>query len=78
MKAIATVLMGLAASLPLAAGADTPATAPRAATTTTLATVLQKIPASIIAVPEPSNAWLFGLGFLGLVVLRRTRSGPLD
>ncbi len=76
MKAIATVLMGLAASLPLAAGADTPATAPRAVTT--LATVLQKIPASIIAVPEPSNAWLFGLGFLGLVVLRRTRSGPLD
>ena len=76
MKAIATVLIGLAASLPFAAGADTPATAAPAAST--LATVLQRIPASIIAVPEPSNAWLFGLGFLGLVVLRRTRSGPLD
>jgi hypothetical protein len=77
MKAIASALIGLAASLPLAAGADTPATA-AAPQAKTLAAVLQKIPASIVAVPEPSNAWLFGLGFLGLVVLRRTRSGPLD
>jgi hypothetical protein len=74
MKAIAVVLIGLAASLPLAAGADTAA----ARAPSSLATVLQKIPASIIAVPEPSSAWLFGLGFLGLVVLRRTRSSPLD
>ena len=27
--------------------------------------------------PEPTMAWLFALGFLGLVVLRRTRSGPM-
>ncbi|HZZ91054.1 MAG TPA: PEP-CTERM sorting domain-containing protein [Usitatibacter sp.] len=26
--------------------------------------------------PEPTVAWLLALGFLGLVVLRRTRSGP--
>ena len=32
---------------------------------------------AIPAVPEPSVAWLLGLGFLGLVVLRRTRSGPI-
>lgn len=25
----------------------------------------------------PANAWLYALGFLGLVVLRRTRSGPM-
>jgi hypothetical protein len=73
MKGFAAVLMCLAASLPLAAGADVPAPPAR-----TLATALQNIPASILAVPEPSTAWLFGLGFLGLVVLRRTRSAPLD
>ena len=27
--------------------------------------------------PEPTVAWLLALGFLGLVVLRRTRSGPM-
>jgi hypothetical protein len=27
--------------------------------------------------PEPRMAWLLALGFLGLVVLRRTRSGPM-
>jgi hypothetical protein len=27
---------------------------------------------------EPANAWLYALGFLGLVVLRRTRSGPMS
>ena len=32
---------------------------------------------AIPAVPEPSVAWLLGLGFLGVVVLRRTRSGPI-
>ena len=26
--------------------------------------------------PQPTVAWLLALGFLGLVVLRRTRSGP--
>lgn len=26
--------------------------------------------------PDPGVAWLLALGFLGLVVLRRTRSGP--
>jgi MYXO-CTERM domain-containing protein len=26
---------------------------------------------------EPSNAWLGAIGFLGLVVLRRTRASPL-
>jgi hypothetical protein len=33
------------------------------------------LPASIIAGPD--SAWPFALGFLGLVVLRRTRSGPM-
>jgi len=27
--------------------------------------------------PAPSVAWLLACGFLGLVVLRRTRSGPM-
>src|SRR4051812_37299466 len=27
--------------------------------------------------PDPTVAWLLGLSFLGLVVLRRTRSGPM-
>ncbi len=36
-------------------------------------TFLEAIP----AVPEPSVAWFLGLGFLGLVVLRRMRSGPI-
>jgi hypothetical protein len=26
--------------------------------------------------PDPAVAWILALGFLGLVVLRRTRSGP--
>jgi len=28
--------------------------------------------------PDPTVAWLMAFGFLGLVVLRRTRSGPLN
>ena len=28
--------------------------------------------------PDPSVAWLMAVGFLGLVVLRRTRSGPMN
>ena len=28
--------------------------------------------------PDPAIAWLMAAGFLGLVVLRRTRSGPID
>jgi hypothetical protein len=36
------------------------------------------LPASIIAGPDSSVAWPFALGFLGLVVLRRTRSGPMS
>jgi len=35
------------------------------------------LPASIIAGPDSSVAWPVALGFLGLVVLRRTRSGPM-
>ena len=27
--------------------------------------------------PDPSAAWVMAVGFLGLVVLRRTRSGPM-
>jgi hypothetical protein len=27
--------------------------------------------------PDPSVSWLMAAGFLGLVVLRRTRSGPM-
>jgi len=28
--------------------------------------------------PDPSVAWIMAFGFLGLVVLRRTRSGPMN
>ena len=28
--------------------------------------------------PDPSVAWVMAVGFLGLVVLRRTRSGPMN
>jgi hypothetical protein len=28
--------------------------------------------------PDPSVAWIMAVGFLGLVVLRRTRSGPMN
>jgi hypothetical protein len=28
--------------------------------------------------PDPSVAWIMAAGFLGLVVLRRTRSGPMN
>ena len=35
------------------------------------------LPASIIAGPDTPVAWPFALGFLGVVVLRRTRSGPM-
>jgi hypothetical protein len=28
--------------------------------------------------PDPSVAWMLAIGFLGLVVLRRTRSGPMN
>jgi hypothetical protein len=28
--------------------------------------------------PDPSVAWIMALGFLGLIVLRRTRSGPMN
>jgi hypothetical protein len=28
--------------------------------------------------PDPSVAWIMAIGFLGLVVLRRTRSGPMN
>jgi hypothetical protein len=28
--------------------------------------------------PDPTVAWIMAAGFLGLVVLRRTRSGPLN
>jgi hypothetical protein len=31
-----------------------------------------------VTAPDPSLAWILALGFLGLVVLRRTRSGPLE
>lgn len=27
--------------------------------------------------PDTTMAWVFALGFLGIVVLRRTRSGPI-
>ena len=27
--------------------------------------------------PDPTVAWIMAFGFLGLVVLRRTRSGPM-
>ncbi len=28
--------------------------------------------------PDPQTAWLLALGFLGIVVLRRTRPGPMN
>ena len=31
-----------------------------------------------ISSPDPSLAWILAIGFLGLIVLRRTRSGHLD
>jgi hypothetical protein len=31
-----------------------------------------------VSAPDPSIAWILALGFLALVVLRRTPSGPLD
>jgi hypothetical protein len=34
-------------------------------------------PQSPSTAPEPGAAWLMALGFLGFVVLRRTRSGPM-
>ena len=68
MKAMIAALLCL-----LGASSFSPLEAPSsAAPASALASVLQ-IPGSILAVPEPSTAWLFGLGFLALVVLRRTR-----
>ena len=31
-----------------------------------------------VSAPDPSTAWVLAAGFLGLVVLRRMRSGPID
>ncbi len=28
--------------------------------------------------PDPSVAWIMSVGFLGVIVLRRTRSGPMN
>ena len=32
----------------------------------------------ILARPDPHAAWLLAVGFLGIVVLRRTRPGPIN
>jgi hypothetical protein len=32
----------------------------------------------LFAKPDPQTAWLLALGFLGIVVLRRTRPGPMN
>ncbi len=32
----------------------------------------------IFATPDPQTAWLLALGFLGIVVLCRTRPGPMN
>ena len=32
----------------------------------------------LIARPDPQAAWLLAIGFLGIVVLRRTRPGPMN
>ena len=36
------------------------------------------LPPHLLSDPDPANAWIYALGFLGLVVLRRTRSGPMN
>jgi hypothetical protein len=56
----------VAASLSLGAAAES-----FAGSTTGLGSLLH-------ANPDPSVAWPLALGFLGLVVLRRTRSGPMN
>ena len=65
--------MKQAAALVFCAAAAVPAFAASAPSTPGWLT----LPASIIAEPDSSVAWPFALGFLGLVVLRRTRSGPM-
>jgi len=32
----------------------------------------------LFARPDPHTAWLLAVGFLGIVVLRRTRPGPMN
>jgi hypothetical protein len=61
----AAAMPSFAASTPPAAGVQTPSQG------------WLTLPASIIAGPDSSVAWPFALGFLGVVVLRRTRSGPM-
>jgi len=45
-----------------------------------IAVALADIPlaalSDIFARPDPQAAWILALGFLGIVVLRRTRPGP--
>jgi hypothetical protein len=66
MKQFAAPLLALAAtSLSLGAAANA-------------ATGLAAGPSQMLhANPDSSIAWILALGFLGLVVLRRTRSGPI-
>ena len=73
MRKVLTVLMFCAA-------AATPALAgtPSAPAAENGSSRWLSLPASIIAGPDSSVAWPFALGFLGLVVLRRTRSGPMS
>jgi hypothetical protein len=77
MKRAAT-LLGIAATA-LSLNATTQDFAPRFAAAEMLPTFASASIASTDSQkPDTTTAWVFALGFLGLVVLRRTRSGPLS
>ena len=67
MKFAAPLVAVMAASASLGAAAEAIAAAPQ----TGLGGLLHLN-------PDPSVAWIMAFGFLGLVVLRRTRSGPMN
>jgi hypothetical protein len=72
MRKVLTILvLCAAAAMPTLAGT------PSAPAAETGSPGWLSLSASIIAEPDSSIAWPLALGFLGLVVLRRTRSGPM-
>lgn len=70
-KVLTLLVLCAAAAMPTLAGA------PPAPAAETGSPGWLSLPASIIAEPDSSIVWPLALGFLGLVVLRRTRSGPM-
>lgn len=78
MKRAAT-LLGIAATA-LSLNATTQDNVLRAASTVQVRSpsiVSSFLPQTDSQKPDSTMAWVFSLGFLGLVVLRRTRSGPI-